>query len=59
MNRKKLTFLGGFVVFLTIIVVFIYKNNFNENSLLSEVKEKNIEPLSGLAIMLETKAGSG
>ena len=59
MNRKKLTFLGGFVVFLTIIVVFIYKNNCNENSLLSEVKEKKIEPLSGLAIMLETKAGSG
>ena len=59
MNRKKLTFLGGFVVFLTIIVVFIYKNNFNENNLLSEVKEKKIEPLSGLAIMLETKAGSG
>ena len=59
MNRKKLTFLGGFVVFLTIIVVFIYKNNFNKNNLLSEVKEKKIEPLSGLAIMLETKAGSG
>ena len=59
MNRKKLTFLGGFVVFLTIIVVFIYKNNFNKNNSLSEVKEKKIEPLSGLAIMLETKAGSG
>ena len=59
MNRKKLTFLGGFVVFFTIIVVFIYKNNFSENNLLSEVKEKKIEPLSGLAIMLETKAGSG
>ena len=59
MNRKKLTFLGGFVVFLTIIVVFIYKNNFNENNLLSEIKEKKIEPLSGLAIMLETKRGSG
>lgn len=59
MNRKKLTFLGGFVVFLTIIVVFIYKNNFNKNNSLSEVKEKKIEPLSGLAIMLETKRGSG
>ena len=59
MNRKKLTFLSGFVVFLTIIVVFIYKNNFNKNNSLSEVKEKKIEPLSGLAIMLETKAGSG
>ena len=59
MNRKKLAFLGGFVVFLTIIVVFIYKNNFNKNNSLSEVKEKKIEPLSGLAIMLETKAGSG
>ena len=59
MNRKKLTFLNGFVVFLTIIVVFIYKNNFNKNNSLSEIKEKKIEPLSGLAIMLETKAGSG
>ena len=59
MNRKKLTFLSGFVVFLTIIVVFIYKNNFNKNNSLSEVKERKIEPFSGLAIMLETKAGSG
>lgn len=57
MKRKYIVF-GGVLLVICLSIVFMYNKNYSKE-VTREDDVKKIEPLSGLAIMLETKAGSG
>lgn len=57
MKRKYIVF-GGVLLVICLSIVFMYNKNYSRE-VTKEDDVKKIEPLSGLAIMLETKAGSG
>ena len=57
MKRKYIVF-GGVLLVICLSIVFMYNKNYSKE-VTREEGVKKVEPLNGLAIMLETKAGSG
>ena len=57
MKRKYIVF-GGVLLVICLSIVFMYNKNYSKE-VTKEDDVKKVEPLSGLAIMLETKYNSG
>ena len=59
MKRKYKLYISLSIFIIVLSIIFIYKNNYNKEVLDNKDNVKTTDKLSGIAIMLETSAGSG